>query len=39
MLECKNLMKRYMNKTAVEDISLKIESGKIYALLGPNGTR
>ena len=28
MLECKNLMKRYMNKTAVEDISLKIESGK-----------
>ena len=31
-------MKRYMNKTAVEDISLKIESGKIYALLGPNGS-
>lgn len=38
MLECKNLMKRYMNKTAVEDITLTIVPGKIYALLGPNGS-
>lgn len=38
MLECKNLIKKYLNKTAVEDISLTIEPGKIYALLGPNGS-
>lgn len=38
MLECINLKKKYLNKTAVEDISLHLESGKIYALLGPNGS-
>jgi len=38
MLECVNLKKKYLNKTAVEDISLHLETGKIYALLGPNGS-
>lgn len=38
MLECINLKKKYLNKTAVEDISLHLETGKIYALLGPNGS-
>ena len=38
MLECSNLKKTYFNKTAVEDISLSLEKGKIYALLGPNGS-
>lgn len=38
MLESKNLVKKYMTKTAVSDITLDIERGKIYALLGPNGS-
>lgn len=38
MLECRNLVKKYMTKTAVSGIDLKIEHGKVYALLGPNGS-
>lgn len=38
MLVCSNLKKVYLNKTAVEDISLTLDTGKIYALLGPNGS-
>lgn len=38
MLVCKNLKKKYLNKTAVEDITLQLEQGRIYALLGPNGS-
>ena len=38
MLKCENLVKKYMNTTAVADISTNIEPGKIYALLGPNGS-
>ena len=38
MLVCKNLKKKYLNKTAVEDITLQLEPGRIYALLGPNGS-
>lgn len=38
MLECSNLKKTYFNKTAVDNISLSLEKGKIYALLGPNGS-
>lgn len=38
MIVCKNLKKKYLNKTAVEDITLQLEPGRIYALLGPNGS-
>lgn len=38
MLECKNITKKYGSKTAVNSITMKMEPGKIYALLGPNGS-
>lgn len=38
MLESKNIMKKYMMTTAIEDISLSVEPGRLYALLGPNGS-
>ena len=38
MLQCSNLKKKYFNKTAVENITLELEAGRIYALLGPNGS-
>lgn len=38
MLECQQIMKKYISTTAVEDITLKLEPGNIYALLGPNGS-
>lgn len=38
MLVCNNLVKKYMSKTAVDNITLDIEPGRIYALLGPNGS-
>lgn len=38
MLSCSQLMKKYMSAAAIEDITLKLEVGKIYALLGPNGS-
>ena len=38
VLECKNLTKKYGNKTALNDITLQIPSGSIVGLLGPNGS-
>lgn len=38
MLSCNQLMKKYITTTAVQDITLKLEAGKTYALLGPNGS-
>lgn len=38
ILECSNLKKTYGRKTAVRDISIKLEKGCIYGLLGPNGS-
>ncbi len=38
MLECKNVTKKYYRMTAVDDLTLTIEKGRIYALLGPNGS-
>lgn len=37
MVEVKKIFKRYNNKTVVEDVSLKIEKGKITSFIGPNG--
>ena len=37
MLEIYHLTKKYGDKTAVDDLSLKIESGEIYGFIGHNG--
>ena len=37
MIEVKNLVKKYGNHVAVNDLSFNIEKGKIYGFLGPNG--
>lgn len=36
-IEIKDLVKKYGDFLAVDNISLKIEKGRIYGLLGPNG--
>ena len=38
MLESRNVTKMFGRKTAVDHISLKLEPGHIYAMLGPNGS-
>ena len=38
ILECKNLTKKFVRKTALDDVSLQLKSGKIYGLLGENGS-
>jgi len=38
IVEMKNLTKKYMKKTALKDVNLNIEKGKIIGLLGPNGS-
>lgn len=38
MLQCNKLVKKYINTTAVADITTEIQPGGIYALLGPNGS-
>lgn len=38
MLELKNIKKSYDNKTILNDISLKIETGEIVSILGPSGS-
>ena len=37
MIEVKNIVKRYGDKFAVNDISFKIDTGEIVGFLGPNG--
>lgn len=37
MIEVKNLVKKYGNHLAIDNLSFKIEKGKIYGFLGPNG--
>lgn len=37
MIEVKNLVKKYGNHKAVDDISFTLEPGRIYGFLGPNG--
>lgn len=38
ILECRNLNKTFMNKQAVIDFNLRLQEGKIYGLLGENGS-
>lgn len=38
MLECREITKSYGRKTAVDHVTLKLEPGRIYAMLGPNGS-
>ena len=38
LLKCENLRKQFGSVTALNNISLSIESGKIIGLLGPNGS-
>ena len=37
VLRCSHVTKRYGNLTALEDLSLEVYEGEIFALLGPNG--
>jgi ABC-2 type transport system ATP-binding protein len=38
MLSINNLTKKFGTKTAVNSVSFKVEKGKIYSLIGPNGS-
>jgi ABC-2 type transport system ATP-binding protein len=38
ILECRNLSKRYGKQTALDNINIKLEAGRIVGLLGPNGS-
>lgn len=38
ILQCQSLTKRYSTFTALSDLNLTIESGRIIGLLGPNGS-
>ena len=38
ILESREVTKNYGNKTAVNGVSLELESGLVYAMLGPNGS-
>lgn len=37
MIKAEHLSKRYRSKVAVDDISFKVETGKVTGFLGPNG--
>lgn len=37
MIELRNLTKRFENFTAVNDLSLTVQTGEFFGLLGPNG--
>lgn len=36
-IELNNLVKKFGNFTAVDNVSLKLEPGKVYGIVGPNG--
>ena len=38
MLELKNITKKYLRRTALDDVSLALDAGKTCLLLGPNGS-
>ena len=37
MLETKGLTKKYKHQTALNNVSIQVEKGSVYGLLGPNG--
>src|ERR1700712_1873705 len=37
MLSIRNIVKQYAGHRALNDVSLEVETGKIFGLLGPNG--
>ncbi|MFC7062686.1 ABC transporter ATP-binding protein [Halobacillus seohaensis] len=37
MIEIQNVTKEFPGKTAVKDLTLEVENGKIFGFLGPNG--
>ena len=37
MLSIQNIVKQYAGHRALDDVSLEVESGKVFGLLGPNG--
>lgn len=37
LIETKNLVKRYGDKIAVDDVSFSVQRGEIFGFLGPNG--
>ncbi|WP_302626519.1 ABC transporter ATP-binding protein [uncultured Eubacterium sp.] len=37
VIEIENLVKKYGDNVAVDNLNLKIEKGKVYGFLGPNG--
>ena len=38
LVTCKDLTKRFGNRTALDHLNLSLDSGKIIGLLGPNGS-
>ena len=36
-LSCEGLTKKYTDKTVVSEVSIKVDTGKVVGLLGPNG--
>ncbi|HZU14597.1 MAG TPA: ABC transporter ATP-binding protein [Chloroflexota bacterium] len=36
-VQVEHLVKRYGDRTAVDDLSFEVQSGEVFALLGPNG--
>ena len=37
VIEIENLVKKYGDNLAVDNLNLKIEKGRVYGFLGPNG--
>jgi ABC-2 type transport system ATP-binding protein len=37
LIEIRNLVKRYGDKMAVDDVSLQVQGGEVFGFLGPNG--
>jgi ABC-2 type transport system ATP-binding protein len=39
IMETENLVKKYGDHVAVNEISFTMEEGEVFSLLGPNGAR